>query len=73
VGNQEKGLFKKYHVERVDEKEMPEGCIVLEWKDPNARVGIAAFSRRVRRQGYTRLADDLDDKLKFHGYKVRSK
>ena len=58
-----KGLYQKYRVERTDGKPMPEGCIVLEWKDPNARIGIAAFSRRVRRKGYRKLADDLDAKL----------
>ena len=62
------GLIKKYQVERMDGKPMPEGCIVLEWKDPNARVGIAAFSRRVRRCGYEKLADDLDSKLDYFGY-----
>lgn len=58
------GLTGKYIVERVDGKDMPHGCIVLEWKDPNARAGIAAFSEAVRRDGYIALADDLDNKLK---------
>lgn len=68
VNKKERGLFEKYHVERVDGKPMPAGCIVLEWKDPNAWPGIAAFSRAVRLAGYLQLSDDLDKRLEAMGY-----
>jgi len=60
VKNKERGLYQKYNVERTDGKPCGD-CIVLEFRDPNARLGIKAFSRRVRRQGYIPLADDLDE------------
>lgn len=63
MGDRSVGLIKKYSVERTDGKPMPLGCIVMEWKDPNARKGIAAFSAAVRADGYTALADDLDAHL----------
>lgn len=63
MGDKTRGLFGKYIVDRVDGKSIIEGAIVLEWKDPNARVGIKAFSEKVREEGYTLLADDLDKKL----------
>lgn len=59
----EKGLYEKYYVERTDGKNIDGGCIVLEWSDPIARVGIAAFSQAVRNAGYKALADDLDYEL----------
>lgn len=73
VNTKEIGLFEKYHVERVDGKPMPAGCIVLEWKDPNAWPGIAAFSRAVRLAGYLQLSDDLDKNLEARGYCAREK
>jgi hypothetical protein len=73
VNKKERGLFEKYHVERVDGKPMPAGCIVLEWKDTNAWPGIAAFSRAVRSAGYLQLSDDLDKHLEAMGYCAREK
>ena len=66
MGDKSKGLFGKYIVDRVDGKPIKEGAIVLEWTDPNARVGIEAFSKKVREEGYTLLADDLDRKLETY-------
>ena len=58
------GLFHKYIVERVDGKPLKGGgCIVLEFGDPNARVGIKAYADHVRSKGYVPLADDLDNWL----------
>ncbi len=61
--SKEKGLFEKYTVSRNDGKAIEDGCIVLEWKDKNARTGIQAFSKAVRDVGFGKLADDLDSKL----------
>ena len=62
--NKQKGFYKKYNVERFDGKPI-KSCIVLEFDDPNARVGIAAFSTAVRADGYIKLANDLDDLLRY--------
>lgn len=59
----DRGLFQKYIVTRVDGKPMPAGCIVLEWKDPNARKGIRAFADACWDSGFKQLAVDLRDKL----------
>jgi len=64
MNNKERGLYQKYNVERVDGR--PTGdCIVLEFKDPNARAGIRAFSKEVKKKGYSPLADDLDEQCEF--------
>lgn len=63
MGDKNFGLYGKYRVERFDGKPITEGAIVLEWKDPNARAGIEAFSKKVREEGYELLANDLDKKL----------
>lgn len=57
------GLINKYHVSRSDGKQLDGLCIVLEFGDENARVGIKAFSRKVREEGYVAFADDLDSIL----------
>ena len=69
VGDKYMGLCMKYRVERLDGKPMPEGCIVLEWRDKNALSAIAEFSRSVRAAGYTPLANDLDKQLADKGYR----
>ena len=56
------GLTKRYNVERVDGKPVGE-CIVLEFRDPNARPAIAAFADAVEKDGYVNLANDLRTKL----------
>lgn len=65
--NRDKGPFKKYLVERTDGKPIKNGCIVLEWDDPNAREGIKAFAVAVRKDGYGSFADFLDQKLSTYG------
>jgi hypothetical protein len=68
VNNRDVGLVDKYEVKRVDGKLIEQGCVVLEFKDKNARAGIKAFSKTVRAEGYIVLADDIDKKLK--GYEI---
>lgn len=60
--SKELGLISKYYVDRVNGKPLG-NCIVLEFKDFRARVGIKAFSETVRKDGYILLADDLDKEL----------
>lgn len=64
MDKRKQGLFEKYYVERLDGKPMVSGCIVLEWQDKNARAGIKAFADAVRKDGYTVLADELEERLK---------
>jgi hypothetical protein len=59
------GLFQKYKVKRTDGKPISDGCIVLEWKSKSSRAGIRAFSEAVRKDGYEKLADELDDRLEM--------
>lgn len=61
--NRDTGLIEKYTVTRNDGKPLKGGAIVLEFGDPNARVGIAAFSGAVREDGYEALANDLENRL----------
>lgn len=56
--DKERGLYDKYHVTRLDGK--PVGaCIILEFKDPLARIGIAAWAKAVRDAGYVELAENV--------------
>lgn len=64
-----KGLFQKYKVSRVDGKPISDGCIVMEWKDRNARQAIHAFARAMEESGYKQLAMDLDSRLADYGFK----
>lgn len=61
------GLYRKYRVERLDGKELKGGAVVLEWGDPNARAGIAAFAQAVREAGYEALSIDLERILGIYG------
>lgn len=64
-----KGLLLRYKVERVDGKTITDGCMVMEWKDKNARRAIYAFARAVEADGYKNLAMDIDSKLADYGFK----
>jgi hypothetical protein len=51
-------LYEKYRVERTDGK--PVGAaIVLEFKDPIAKVGIRAWAEEMERHGYEQVAADV--------------
>lgn len=63
MSDRENGFYGKYRVERIDGKPITKGCVVMEFKDPNGRAGIKAFSKAVRADGYDILANDLDDIL----------
>ena len=52
-----RGIYGKYHVKRTDGKPVSR-CIVLELKDPLARVGILAWADAVEAAGYEALASD---------------
>ena len=72
--SKERGLYEKYRVERVDGKPLKGGCVVLEWGDKSARLGIREFSAAVKASGYKKLSKDLDKRLdKWEGCVVFSK
>jgi len=62
VKDKTKGLYTKYIIKRVDGKSFT-GAIVLEWDDPDARVGIAAYARQLKEKGYVGFASDLERML----------
>lgn len=64
--SKEKGLYKKYHVERIDSKPVND-CIVLEFKDPIARKAIKHWAFLMRTEGYKELYRDVMDKLIMTG------
>lgn len=60
--NRERGLYKKYNVERVDGKPV-EDAIVLEFKDELSRVIIQAWACRMFDAGYKDVYYDVQSKL----------
>ena len=64
MSDRQRGFYKKYNVERLDGKPI-KNCVVLEFDDPNARIGISAFSKAVRADGYIKLANNLDTLLQY--------
>ena len=56
------GLYKKYKASRVDGKKIGD-AIVLEFKDPIARVGINAWATAMRQAGYFEVFKDIIQKL----------
>lgn len=66
-----KGLFKKYEVTKLSNPDKPLDCIVLEFDDPIARVGIKAWAKEMRAKGYERVYEDVIEKLKPYGAKSK--
>jgi hypothetical protein len=56
------GLYDKYIVTRTDGKDMKD-CIVMEFKDPIARIAIQAWACRMFDAGYKKLYYDVQEKL----------
>ncbi len=57
---QHRGLYSKYHVERLDGKALKGGqCIVLEVGDPNAWAALRTWADSVDTVGYYPLAADV--------------
>lgn len=70
MGDRTRGLYEKFHVERVDGKqEKHADCdyFVLDvTHDPHAVVALEAYVESARRDGYNLLANDLDEWVKAH-------
>lgn len=64
--SKETGLEKRFSVLDLDDVFRPVDAIVLEWSDPLAREGIAAWALAVRAAGYDSLFIDLRDKLAIY-------
>jgi hypothetical protein len=56
-----RGLYKKYEVSRVDGKPVLD-CIVLEFTDPRARVGLKAWADALAKD-YPQLSKDVFAKI----------
>lgn len=65
MGDKKLGLIKKYHVERVDGKAIQD-AIVLEFKDPIARVALSVWATEMRAKGYVKCADEVQSLLKYY-------
>jgi len=63
VSEKQKGLYRKYLVQKLTDPEKKLECVVLEFDDPVARVAILAFARAAQVAGYRLLAEDLHRKL----------
>lgn len=60
----EPGLFRKFHVERVDGRDAPGGdkaearyFVLDHWHDPHARAALAAYAESVHRENPEFAAD----------------
>lgn len=66
-----KGLETRYHVKKLGNLDKKIDCIVLEFDDPIARVGIKAWIKEMRAQGFERVYEDVIEKLKPYGAKSK--
>jgi len=57
MSDKEKGIFHKYDVIKISNPEKAISCIVLEFDDPIARVGIRAWAAEMEKNGYLKAAD----------------
>jgi hypothetical protein len=57
------GLVRKYEVSKLSNPNAVIDCIVLEFNDPIARVGIKAWAEEMRRMGYRKVWEEVNDKL----------
>lgn len=66
MGTTEQGLIRKYEVIKLDNVQKPMDCIVLEFDDPLARIGIKAWAEEAKKRGYEKLHADVERKLKTY-------
>lgn len=60
--SKEEGFKNKYLVARRDGRDIGR-CVVLEFQDKLGRIGIKAWSKAMRLEGYTKCADEVDTML----------
>lgn len=58
-----RGLYEKYSVKRNDGQELGY-CLVLEFKDPNAKTAILAYARTMEQEGYVALSRGIEKRLR---------
>lgn len=63
MSDKNKGLYHKYNVTKLSNPNKVVDCIVLEFDDPIARIGIEAWAVAMEEAGYDALASDVADKL----------
>ena len=64
------GLEARYVVEKVSNQKKVVDCIVLEFDDPIARVGIRAWADAMAEAGYKKCSDEIIKKLKRTGKRM---
>lgn len=65
----ERGLYQKYIVEKIDSDE-PVDAVVLEFKDPIARMAIQSWACKMYEAGYINLYYDIQNKLDAYKNKL---
>lgn len=63
MDDKKRGIYAKYIVDRVDGKDIPNGCVVLEFNDPIARPAILNWANRMLDAGYEQVYIDVIAKL----------
>ena len=63
MSDKDNGLYKKYDVKKLSNPNKFVDCMVLEFDDPVARVGLAAYAEAAHNAGYKTLAADIRGKL----------
>ncbi len=61
----EKGLYGKFFVQKINNPDKKIDCIVLEFDDPIARIGIEAWGKECIIKGYKKLGHEVLEKLKL--------
>lgn len=64
--DKDKGLYKKYEVTKLNNPTKKLDCIVLEFDDPIARVGIRAWADAMAKNGYYACATEVMRKWNEH-------
>lgn len=59
-----KGLYQKYEVTKLSNPEKKMDCVVLEFDDPIARIGIKAWAQAMWDFGYRECASEVLEKIR---------
>jgi hypothetical protein len=63
MSDKQDGLYQKYVVQKIKNPEKKLDCVVLEFDDPIAIVGIKAWAKEMFKNGYHQVAEDVWTKI----------
>lgn len=63
MSEKEKGLYNKYIVTKPSSPTKKIDCIVLEFDDPIAQVGLQAWADEMIRQGFVRCGVEVIERI----------